>query len=61
MVGLTQIVDESFARHGIPVNMARSPIVTDGMQQPSADARAVRGSSNKEVQIGPPAPLPSGF
>lgn len=65
MVGLTQMVNESLARYGIPVQMTSSGIVSGDVQPRSADARTVPesspGSSNKEAQIGPPAPLPSGF
>jgi hypothetical protein len=61
MIGLTQIVDESFARHGSPVDLAVSRIVSGREQQPSADAATEGASSNKKAQIGRPAPLPSGF
>jgi hypothetical protein len=61
MVELMQMVNESFALHGIPVDLAVSRIVSGREQRPPADAATERASSNKEAQIGPPAPLPSGF
>ena len=60
MVGLMEMVNESFARHGIPVDLAVSRIVSVREEQ-LADAATGSASSNKEAQIGPPAPLPSGF
>jgi len=61
MVGLIEMVNESFVRNGIPVDLAVSRIVSGCEQQPSLGAATGDGSSNEETQIGPPAPLPGGF
>jgi len=61
MVRLTQMVNESLARYGIPVQFAPAEIVSGGVQTSSTEAGPGSASSNKEAQIGPPTPLPSGF